>query len=343
MASSARERRRGELRFMAAAEHGSSSRGNTEGASCESVELLRRGGVRTFGRWRRLLLRGGSVFFASYVGLLLLLAVGQRTLIYLPSRAPANELLAIASAEGLAPWRNAAGEIIGWHRPRPVSTERAANRVIVFHGNAGYALNRTHFIEGLEGLEEGLLWEVYLFEYPGFGSRAGSPSEESITQAALAAVESLGSDVPIYLVGESLGSGPASALAQRLPERFPGLLLVTPYSSLPDVAGVHYPFVPVRWLLRDQWDNVSALSGYPGRLGVILAAEDEVIPVAQGKRLYEAGRAAKRLWVMPNAGHNGLDFSPGANWWLEASEFLLARSLQRPRSEVGSGTSAYGR
>lgn len=281
------------------------------------------GGVRIFGQWRRLLVRGGTVFCAGYAGLLLLLAVGQRTLIYLPSRAPESELIAIARSERLAPWRNLAGEIIGWHRPRLAGQEPAANRLILFHGNAGYALHRTHFIDGLESLDGGRLWQVYLFEYPGFGARSGSPSEESITEAAVAAVDSLGSDTPIYVAGESLGSGPASALAHRLPQRLPGVLLITPYSSLPEVAGVHYPFVPVRWLLRDRWDNLAALAPYPGRLGVILAGADEVIPVAQGQRLFDAAQGAKRIWIMPSAGHNGLDFTPGASWWREASDFLL--------------------
>ncbi len=279
--------------------------------------------VRTPGKWLRLPLRWGVILLAIYAGVVLLLWAAQRTLIYLPSRASEEELIAVAKAEGLDPWKDAAGAIIGWHRPRATGQEPAANRLILFHGNAGYALRRTHYVDGWEALDDGRAWKVYLFEYPGFGAREGKPSEESITKAALAAVETLDGNTPIYLAGESLGSGPACALAARLPGRFPGLFLVTPYSSLTEVAGVLYPYVPVRWILRDRWDNLAAVRTFPGRIGVMLAGEDEIIPVAQGERLYDAAPGVKQLWTILGIGHNELDFTPSASWWGESSKFLL--------------------
>ena len=263
------------------------------------------------------------MLFAGYMGLLLLLLFGQRTLIYLPSRAPEAELIQMAKSEGLEPWLDKANKVIGWFRPRASDSPEAANRLVVFHGNAGYALHRTHFIDGFERLDDGRVWQVYLFEYPGFGAREGSPSEESITEAAMAAVEALGDGPPVYILGESLGSGPASALAKRLAQRLPGVLLLTPYSSLVEVAAVHYPVVPVRWLLKDQWDNQQAIAGFSGRVGVIVASDDEVIPVAQGQRLFDIATGIKRLWIMPGATHNGIDFAPDATWWREVSDFLI--------------------
>ena len=290
--------------------------------------------MRTFGPWRRALVRVGTLLFAGYAALLLLLLVGQRALIYLPSKAPEAELLRVAEMERVVPWRDKDGGILGWFRPRAAGEAQAANRLVVFHGNAGYALNRTHFIEGFEGLDGGRVWQVYLFEYPGFGSRPGSPSEESITEAAVAAMETLGDGPPVYIVGESLGSGPASALAKRLSEKIAGVLLVTPYSSLVEVAAIHYPVVPVHWLLRDQWKNVEALASFPGRVAVMLAAEDEVIPVEQGHRLFAVVNGVKRLWVMPGATHNGIDFAPDAGWWRQVSDFLLHGTMDVP-PEVG--------
>lgn len=266
------------------------------------------------------------MLFAGYMGLLLLLLFGQRSLIYLPSRAQEAQLLKLAELEQLAPWKDKSGATIGWFRPRKAEEPAAANRLIVFHGNAGYALHRTHFIDGFERLEDGRVWQVYLFEYPGFGSREGSPSEGSITEAALAAVDALGTGAPVYILGESLGSGPASALAKNLGQRLPGVLLLTPYSSLAEVAAVHYPAVPVRWLLKDQWKNEPSIAAYPGKVGVVLAGQDEVIPVEQGRRLFEAAPGTKRLWVMEEATHNGIDFAPYAPWWSEVSNFLVGSS-----------------
>lgn len=261
---------------------------------------------------------------AVYLGLLLLLALFQRTMIYFPFHASEAELLARAQRERAEPWRDASGQIIGWKRVGGTAGA-AANRLVVFHGNTGYALQRTHYIDGFEALQGGRLWEVLLFEYPGFGARAGKISERSITEASSRAVAELkaGDPRPVFLLGESLGSGPACATARERGGEITGLLLITPYASIPEVARHHYPWVPVRLLLRDRWDNVAALRHYRGRVGVLLAGEDEVIPVAQGQRLFEAAHQPKRRWIIHGATHNGLPFEPSAPWWQETSDFLL--------------------
>ncbi len=275
--------------------------------------------------WR--LLRVGA---AVYLGLLVLLALLQRTLIYFPSHAPEAELLAEAARKGVEPWRDSGGQIIGWkHAGR--AQRNAANRLVVFHGNTGYALQRTHYIDGFERLGGRQLWEVCLFEYPGFGARPGAISERAITEAGARAIAELkaADPRPIFVLGESLGSGPACATARARSADIAGVLLITPYASLPEVAGFHYPWVPVRWLLRDRWDNAAALRGYHGRVGVLLAGEDEVIPVAQGQHLFEEAHEPKRRWVIAGASHNGLPFDPAESWWQETSDFLLDRVVER--------------
>ncbi|HYR57573.1 MAG TPA: alpha/beta fold hydrolase, partial [Chthoniobacteraceae bacterium] len=237
---------------------------------------------------KRVLLRLLRALALAWVALVILVAVFQRSLIYFPSRAPEPALIAEAQRDGLEPWRDAGGQIIGWRR---IAGSRAqpANRLLVFHGNAGYALHRWYYAAGFGELDGGQTWDVHLFEYPGYGARPGTPGEKSFNAAAAAALETLGAGDarPIFVLGESVGSGPACALASAHPREIAGVCLITPFARLSDVAAHHYPFLPVRLLLRDRWDNAAALANYPGRLAVRLAGDDEIIPAAQGRLLFD--------------------------------------------------------
>ena len=125
--------------------------------------------------------------------------------------------------------------------------------MLVFQGNAGSALDRTPFVRGFERLG----WEVVLVDYPGYGARTGAPTQTSLTEAGLEALDQLRreDDRPVYLLGESLGSGVAAQVARQRPDAVRGLFLVTPFSSMADVAADHFSWVPARLLLRDRWLN----------------------------------------------------------------------------------------
>ena len=263
-----------------------------------------------------------------YLLLVALLAVFQRQLIYLAERTGEPEQLARASALNVEAWRSANQEIIGWRRP-PRAGAPASNRLVVFHGNAGSALYRTHFIDGFEALENGRLWQVHIFEYPGYGARPGEPSEPTITLAARDALLQLGREDsrPIYLLGESLGSGAACALARDEPQHVAGICLLTPFARLADVAAHHYPLLMVRLILRDRWDNVLALRNYRGPTAVILAEDDEIIPLQYGDELFASYPGPKRRWLQSRATHNTIDFRTTSPWWAEVSEFLLQKHL----------------
>lgn len=211
-----------------------------------------------------------------------------------------------------------------------------AHRLLVFHGNAGHSLDRRHFATGFQSVDARRSssndassgWEVYLMEYPGYGSRPGSPSEDSFMRAAREAIDRLLAEDPsrpVYLLGESLGSGVATQLAAEYPESVPAVFLVTPFTNLVDAGATLFPRVFVRAVLRERYDNESALTRYRGRVAFLLAGEDEVVTTELGRRLYEGYDGEKRLWIQEDAGHNTLDYSPGAAWWQELSDFLLGR------------------
>ncbi len=232
-------------------------------------------------------------------------------------------MLVNASTFGMEPWRNAAGEIVGWTR-RPQPGIRAANKLIVFHGNAGHALHREDYARAFEDLDVGQQWQVWLFEYPGYGARPGSPSRETFAHAAQSAAAELHAldSRPLFLLGESLGSGVASDLAADPSNAVAGLVLVTPWASLADVAQMHFPFLPVRLILRDRWDNVAALAKFTSPTAVLVAGRDEVVGAAQSDLLFEKLIAPKRRWLFPDATHNDAEIQ-SAGWAGEVSDFLL--------------------
>lgn len=277
-------------------------------------------------RMKTPLLRLLRVLLVAWLFLVAMVAIFQRSLLFFPSRASEPELLAAAARSAMQPWRNATGEIIGWKSAQDRGNP-AATRMLVFHGNAGYALHRRHYVDGFENLTGTAGWEVILFEYPGYGARAGALGKASFDAAAHAAVAQLLAEDArsLFLLGESIGSGPACAVAALEPAKIAGVCLVTPFSRLTEVAAHHYPFLPIRLMVRDRWDNLAALRGYPGGLAVRLAGADEVIPAKFGRTLFDSFRGPKLLWTSDAATHNGLEFNPADPWWREASDFLRGR------------------
>jgi pimeloyl-ACP methyl ester carboxylesterase len=250
---------------------------------------------------------------------------GQREMLYHPLKSSEPQMIAEAKSLKLAPLKNAQGTIIGWQSDA-AQKPRAANRLLVFNGNAANALDRQPYVEGFESLDGGRQWEVTLFEYPGYGARPGNPSRKEFTEAARAAIAQLttNDNRPLYLLGESLGSGVACEMAADQPDKVRGVILVTPYARLADVAQATLPFLPSRFLLRDRWDNVAALEKTHDPVAILIAGHDEVVGSDQGEQLFASlGDRAKHRWFFPTAGHNGIDVSPVAAWFREVSAFLL--------------------
>jgi pimeloyl-ACP methyl ester carboxylesterase len=265
----------------------------------------------------RFLRTGALVVAALYAGLCLLVFALQRKLLYFPDRYADQAALDAAARLGLAPWRDGEGALVGWRAPL---TGRPRARLVVLHGNAGSALDRTPYAAALAPL--GI--EVWLLEYPGYGSRTGAPSLPSLSEAAVRAVRALAGlgPEPVLLLGESLGCGVAGRATALAPGSVRGVLLVTPYARMSEVAAIHYPFLP-GFLLRDRYAPADDLAGFEGPVALVLAGRDEVVTVGQGRRLYEALRGPRRLWVQEQATHNGLDLEPGLPLWAEAVDFLL--------------------
>ena len=221
---------------------------------------------------------------------LVCLAVGcsslERKLLFYPRHRSADN--------GLMPWtRN--GNLIGYSR----EVDSPKNVWLMLHGNAGQASDRAYAIASFSAEDS-----VFILEYPGYGNRKGKPSKDTFNRAAKEAFFLLREKfpkVPVCVVGESIGSGPASSLANLNPPPAK-LVLIVPFDELSLVAKDHLPSLLVSMMLSDNWNNIEALSHCKVPVDIFGAQGDTVIPINHAKAL--AASAPSSRLVTIEGGHN---------------------------------------
>ena len=227
------------------------------------------------------------------------LVVGQRSLIYLPDRdaAPTPSDVVMTTVE-----TTDAVVLEVWTMP---ADGVAIARVVVFNGNAGNKGHRLTLARNLAA--EG--FEVLLFDYRGYGETGGTPSEDGLMRDATAVAEiAFQTDLPVVLMGESLGAGPATGLAvQAEPD---ALVLRSPFTSLAEMARTHYPFVPTA-LLRDRYPVEEMVSRLEVPVLVIIGTADSIVPPELSRRVYQAASGRKALVEMEGLNHNDPELSAG--------------------------------
>ena len=238
----------------------------------------------------------------------------QRKLLYFPTRIPAAAIETVAAGHGFAPWKNSAGEIIGW---KMLAKTTATASVLVVHGNAGCALSRDYIAQPIYDTAD---VDVFVLEYPGYGARAGSPSKTSFIAAAEAAFQLLPKNRPRYVVSESIGAGVAGELAKAHPQEVAGMALFVPYHNLAAVAQRQMWFLPAYFLLLDRFNPEECLRSYHAPVKFIIAEKDEIIGAASGLRLANGYAGPKEIQVFPGAHHNDIAGQPSA-WWREVFAF----------------------
>ena len=255
-----------------------------------------------------------------YAGLCLLVGVFQRRMLYFPPAYSEGQMDQMATEANLARWTNATGQAIGLQRKSP--RQPAQGRILVVYGNGNCAANCAHYADAIQ---QAGAFDVFIMEYPGYADRAGSPSQNSLFQAAAEAAERLPTNGPSYVVGESLGTGVAAYLVGTYPDRFAGAALLAPYPRLAAVAQYHMPAIPAYLLLIDRYPSQDYLERYHGPVAMMVAVQDRVIPAKFGRRLYEAYAGPKRLLEIPSVDHNELmDRSPEE--WRQIIEFWQSRA-----------------
>lgn len=231
-----------------------------------------------------------SFVLLAYLGLCVAVFALQRSLIYFPQPGVAAQ----GTSTLVLPADDA--RVVATVRPHA-----GPSAVIYFGGNAE---NVAYSLPGLAAAFPS--HAIYLMNYRGYGGSSGQPSEDALFADALALFDQVSAaHSRVVVVGASLGSGVAVYLASQRPvER---LVLVTPFDSLQSLAQSHYPFLPVRWLLRDKYESWRYAPQVTAPTLLIAAEHDEIIPRASTERLHARFRAGlATLEVIAGANHNSV-------------------------------------
>jgi uncharacterized protein len=236
----------------------------------------------------------------------------QRSLIYLPSQevpaAPTDvEQVTYDTEDGLT--------ISAWL----VEPDASRGSVIVFNGNAG---NRSHRLPLARALAEiGLT--VLLTDYRGYGGNPGPPTEDGLALDARAAhryMETRMGDSPLVYFGESLGAAVATRLATE--DSPAAIVLRSPFTSLPDVAAVHYPWLPSSLLLKDRFQSLDRIGEVEAPVLVIAGTSDSIVPLDHSEAVYRDANEPKEIVLVDGAGHNDMSLLDGDEMIEGISDFL---------------------
>ena len=251
------------------------------------------------------IIRSAIILLAVPALLLTALWLGQRNLIYFPDRAtpapsgPAREAI-LRTSDGL--------RLVAWLVPPTRGDRKLA--VLVTPGNAGHRGHRTALAAALA--DAGLT--VLLLDYRGYGGNPGSPTEAGLARDASAAVDYLTgpagftADQLIYF-GESLGAAVATELATR--HRPAGLVLRSPFTDLASTGSRHYPWLPVRAMLRDRYPLLKHIATVPVPTTVIYGGADSVISPADSRTVAQRAAGPVRVVVLDDADHNHVELIHG--------------------------------
>jgi uncharacterized protein len=277
---------------------------------CDTLRMRRRGGITMLG-WI------AAIALVLYAALTITVYVAQRTLMYFPDTAhvtpaatglPEAEEVPLTSADGT--------HIHIWHVPprddKPV--------IVYFHGNGGSLAGRVDRFRTLTDDGIGLVG----VEYRGYGGTEGSPSEQGLIADAEAGYAFAAAHYPVPQIvvwGESLGTGVAVELAAEKPVG--RLILEAPFTSAEAVGARRYWYLPVRFLMKDQFRSDERIGEVKAPLLILHGLQDRVVPYAMGEEMFELANKPKHIVRFLDGGHEDLD----ANGALNAVARFLAGDL----------------
>ena len=261
-----------------------------------------------------------TIAASAYIAVCVLIYLFQARLVYFPSAeyhsTPADiglafEDVTFTTSDGL--------NIAAWYVPSSIGGSQTGT-VLFCHGNAGNLSDRLVTIRILHSLG----CNVLIFDYRGYGRSAGKPDEQGTYRDAEAAWEYLVnkrgvSPRRLILCGRSLGGAVAVQLATQHPPA--ALVVESSFTSLVDVARVHYRWLPARLLCRFHYDSAARVATISCPKLFLHATDDELIPIEIGRRLYQAAAPPKRFIETPG-GHNTGGFTHSPAYSRQLATFL---------------------
>ncbi len=194
----------------------------------------------------------------------------------------------------------------GWFIPGKMKSMTADNlfTLLWFHGNAG---NISHRLENIKMLYDRVHINIFIFDYRQYGKSEGKISEQGTYIDGGAALKYLQTrkDINherIIIFGRSIGSAVAVDLAVK--GKCCALILETPFTSMKDLAKYLYPFLPIGYILQTKYDSISKISDIKVPTLIMHGDKDELVPIEQGRKLYETANEPKEFYTSPGATHN---------------------------------------
>ncbi len=261
----------------------------------------------------------------AYAAILLLVFVFQPRLVYFPQ--VARELTATPRAVGLefeeVRLATADGETLhGWWVP----AQAARGAVLILHGNAGNISHRLDYLTMFKRLGYASL----IIDYRGYGKSSGAPSEAGTYRDAEAAwlhlIEARKlKPQDIVLFGESLGGGAVTWLALKHSPR--ALVLASTFTSVPDLGAQVYPWLPVRWLARIEYNNLERIRQITAPVLIAHSRDDDIIPFGHGQALFAGANEPKQFLELRGGHNDGFIFM--REEWVRAVGAFLERVEKR--------------
>jgi len=258
---------------------------------------------------------------AAFGGLVALMYVAQRSLMYFPERLHTPPAMAdLPEAQEVALDTKDGERVIVWHVP-----PRGEKPLVLYlHGNGGALRNRVARFHALIADGNGLI----ALSYRGYGGSTGRPTEAGLIADAEAAYAFAAEHYPaerIVLWGESLGSGVAVALGGR--QSVGRIVLEGSFTSAADVGARAYRFLPVRLLMKDQFRSDLRIARVTAPLLFLHGGRDWVVPIALGERLFALANEPKQFVRFSDAGHEEVDMYGAQN---AVRAFLAPVSPEEP-------------
>jgi len=241
-----------------------------------------------FKKFRNNLLQIILIIFFIYFLVLVFLYFYQRNLLYHPNENNYSEDKISVDIENVRIKTSDNIELLGWYHEKNLKDFKT---LIFFHGNAGSLENRIHKLNHFRDMNINFL----IIAWRGFSGNNGNPSEQGLYEDGKSAIDWLikkgVSEKNLILYGESLGTGVATHLAQN--KNFAGVILETPFTSMIDAAKKFYPYIPVKLLLKDKFENYKKIKNINLPILIMHGEVDQLVPFSMGKKIYEIANEPK--------------------------------------------------
>jgi len=216
----------------------------------------------------------------------------QRNLLYHPTENNYDEDKLTVSIEKIKVRTKDNIELLAWFHKKDLKKYKT---ILFLHGNAGSLENRIHKINNFKNMDINFL----IISWRGFSGNLGSPTENGLYEDARSAVRWLKNkgleEEDIIIYGESLGTGISIEIAQN--NNFAGVILESPFTSMIDAAKSKYPIFPIKFLLKDRYENDKKIKNLNSPILIMHGEKDKIVPFWMGKKLYDIAKEPKYFYI----------------------------------------------